>query len=60
MSTYNIHQLPLDSISYIDGFYYRFNLSDRDIDIDIEEPIAERSITTSKELILGSLSECVQ
>ena len=58
MSTYNIHRLPLDSISYIDGFYYRFNLSDRDI--DIEEPIAERSITTSKELILGSLSECVQ
>ena len=45
MNTYKRHRLPPDIISYAVWLYYRFNLSHR----DIEDPLAERGITVSRE-----------
>jgi putative transposase len=47
MSTYKRHRFPPDIISYAVWLYYRFNLSHR----DIEELLAERGITISREAI---------
>ena len=47
MNTYRRHRLPPDIISYAVWLYYRFNLSHR----DIEDLLAERSITVSREAI---------
>ena len=47
MNTYKRHRFPPDIISYAVWLYYRFNLSHR----DIEDLLAERSITVSRESI---------
>ena len=47
MNTYKRHRFPPDIISYAVWLYYRFNLSHR----DIEDLLAERGITVSRELI---------
>ncbi len=47
MNTYKRHRFPPDIISYAVWLYYRFNLSDR----DIEDLLAERGITVSRETI---------
>jgi putative transposase len=47
MNTYKIHRFPPDIISYAVWLYYKFNLSHR----DIEDPLAERGITVSREAI---------
>ena len=47
MNTYKRHRFPSDIISYAVWLYYRFNLSHR----DIEDLLAERSITVSREAI---------
>jgi len=47
MNTYKHHRFPPDIISYAVWLYYRFNLSHR----DIEDLLAERSITVSREAI---------
>jgi putative transposase len=47
MNTYKRHRFPPDIISYAVRVYYRFNLSHR----DIEDILAERSITVSREAI---------
>ena len=47
MSTYKRHRFPPNIISYAVWFYYRFNLSHR----DIEDLLAERGITVSREAI---------
>ena len=47
MDTYKRHRFPPDIISYAVWLYYRFNLSHR----DIEDPLAERGITVSRESI---------
>jgi putative transposase len=47
MNTYKRHRFPPDIISYAVWFYYRFNLSHR----DIEDLLAERGITLSREAI---------
>ena len=47
MNTYKRHRFPPDIISYAVWLYYRFNLSHR----DIEDLLAERSITVSREAI---------
>ena len=48
MSTYKRHRFPPDIISYAVWLYYRFNLSHR----DIEDLLAERGVTVSREAIL--------
>jgi putative transposase len=48
MNTYKRHRFPPDIISYAVWLYYRFNLSHR----DIENILAERGITVSREAIL--------
>ncbi|MFT5032267.1 MAG: putative transposase, partial [Bacteroidia bacterium] len=45
--TYRRHRFPPDIISYAVWLYYRFNLSHR----DIEDLLAERGITVSREVI---------
>ena len=45
MNTYKRYRFPPDIISYAVWLYYRFNLSHR----DIEDLLAERSITVSRE-----------
>jgi len=47
MNTYKRHRFPSDIISYAVWLYYRFNLSQR----DIEDLLAERGITVSREAI---------
>jgi len=47
MNTYKRHRFPPDIISYAVWLYYRFNLSQR----DIEDLLAERGITVSREAI---------
>ncbi len=47
MSTYKRHRFPPDIISYAVWLYYRFNLSQR----DIEDLLAQRGITVSREAI---------
>ena len=47
MNTYKRHRFPPDIISYAVWLYYRFNLSHR----DIEDHLAERGITVSRETI---------
>jgi len=47
MNTYKRHRFPPDIISYTVWLYYRFNLSQR----DIEDLLAERGITVSYEAI---------
>ena len=47
MNTYKRHRFPPDIISYAVWLYYRFNLSHR----DIEDPLAQRGITVSRESI---------
>ena len=47
MNIYKRHRFPPDIISYTVLFYYRFNLSHR----DIEDLLAERGITVSREAI---------
>ena len=47
MNTYKRHRFPPEIISYAVWFYYRFNLSHR----DIEDLLAERGITVSREAI---------
>ena len=47
MNTYKRHRFPPDIISYAVGLYYRFNLSQR----DIEDLLAERGIIVSREAI---------
>ena len=47
MNTYKHHRLPPDIIAYTVWLYYRFNLSDR----DVEDLLAERGITVSREVI---------
>ena len=47
MNTYKRHRFPSDIISYAVWLYYRFNLSNR----DIEDLLAERGITVSHESI---------
>ena len=47
MNTYKRHRFPPDIISYAVWFYFRFNLSHR----DIEDLLAERGITVSYETI---------
>jgi len=47
MNTYKRHRSPPDIISYAVWLYYRFNLSHR----DIEDMLAERGITVSREAI---------
>ena len=47
MNTYKRHRFPPDIISYSVWFYYRFNLSHR----DIEDLLAERGIIVSREAI---------
>ena len=49
MNTYKRHRFPPDIISYAVWLYYRFNLSHR----DIEDLLAERGITVSRESILS-------
>jgi len=47
MNTYKRHRFPPDIISYAVWLYYRFNLSNR----DIEDLLAERGITVSYETV---------
>jgi putative transposase len=47
MNTYKRHRFPPDIISYAVWVYYRFNLSQR----DVEDLLAERGITVSYETI---------
>ena len=47
MNTYKCHRFPPDIISDAVCLYYRFNLSHR----DIEDLLAERGITVSREVI---------
>ena len=47
MNTYKRHRFPPDIISYAVWLYYRFNLSNR----DIEDLLAERGIIVSREAI---------
>ena len=47
MNTYKRHRFPPDIICYAVRLYYRFNLSHR----DVEEFLAERGITVSREAI---------
>ncbi|MEO2181526.1 MAG: IS6 family transposase [bacterium] len=47
MNTYKRHRFPPDIISYAVWLYYRFNLSQR----DVEDLLAERGITVSYESI---------
>ena len=47
MNTYKRHRFPPEIISYTVWIYYRFNLSHR----DIEDVLAERGITVSREAI---------
>jgi putative transposase len=47
MNTYKRHRFPPDIISYAVWLYYRFNLSNR----DIEDLLAERGVTVSREAI---------
>ena len=52
MNTYKRHRFPPDIISYAVWLYYRFNLSQR----DIEDLLAERGITVShKSIRLGCI-----
>jgi transposase-like protein len=51
MNTYKRHRFPPDIISYAVWLYYRFNLSHR----DIEDLLAERGITVSREAILQAI-----
>jgi putative transposase len=48
MKTYKRHRFPRDIISYAVWLYYRFNLDHR----DIEDLLAERGITVSREALL--------
>jgi putative transposase len=47
MNTYKRHRFPHDIISYAVWFYYRFNLSHR----DIEDLLTERGIIVTQESI---------
>jgi len=47
VNTYKRHRFPPEIISYAVCFYYRFNLSHR----DIEELLAELGVTVSREAI---------
>ena len=47
MNAYRRHRFPPDIINYAVWLYYRFNLSHR----DIEDPLAQRGITVSREAI---------
>ena len=47
MNTYKRHRFPPDIISYTVWLYYRFNLSNR----DVEDLLAERGIAVSREEI---------
>jgi transposase-like protein len=47
MNTYKRHRFPPDIISYAVWLYYRFKLSHR----DVEDLLAERGITVSRELM---------
>jgi putative transposase len=53
MNTYKRHRFPPDIISYAVWLYYRFNLSHR----DIEDLLAERGITVSREVVDVYLQE---
>jgi putative transposase len=48
MKTYKRHRFLRDIISYAVWLYYRFNLDHR----DIEDLLAERGITVSREALL--------
>jgi putative transposase len=43
MNTYKRHRFPPDTISYAVWLYYRFNLSQR----DIEDLLSERGVTVN-------------
>jgi putative transposase len=51
MKTYKRHQLPPGIINYAVWLYYRFNLSQR----DMEDLLAERGITVTRESIQARL-----
>ena len=51
MNNYKRHLYPPEISSYAVWLYYRFNLSHR----DIEDLLAERCITVSREAILQAL-----
>lgn len=53
MNTYRHHRLPTDIISYAVWLYYSSNLSHR----DIEDLLAERGITVSREALAALLGQ---
>ena len=62
MNKYKRHRFPSDIISYAVWVYYRFNLSQR----DVEDLLAELGITVSREAIrlwyppkVGALGEAL-